>query len=180
MYDYAFEASGPVPFEAELLLQTRIHPFNSSSPRPMLFCKALKTTGQLMKAPIADSQFSSRKLGEQFSAHGVRAVILYPANQGKGEAKLLRVDKYFRTHVPVVEKQIYTQDLNGMLSNFAKPLWAMACPLPNTLAYFCLLACAGARSFVCLKNDGAHGALDTLDLHHLVLENIPELLNVRR
>ena len=74
-----------------------------------LFCKALKTTGQLMKALIADSQFSSRKLREQLSAHGVRAVIPYPANQSKGEAKLLRVDKYFRTHGPVVEKQIYTR-----------------------------------------------------------------------
>ena len=28
--------------------------------------------------------------------------------------KLLRVDKYLRTHGPVVEKQIYTQDLNGI------------------------------------------------------------------
>jgi hypothetical protein len=29
-------------------------------------------------------------------------------------------------------------------------------------------------------NDGAYGALNTLDLHHPVLENVPELLNVRR
>jgi hypothetical protein len=68
MYGYAFGASGLVPFEAELLLQTRIHPFNSSSPRPALFCKALKTTGQLMKTFIADLQLSSRKLGEQLAA----------------------------------------------------------------------------------------------------------------
>jgi hypothetical protein len=67
-----------------------------------------------MKALIADSPFSSRKLREQLSAHGVRAMIPYPANQSKGEAKLLRVDKYFRTQGPVVEKQIYTQDLNGI------------------------------------------------------------------
>jgi hypothetical protein len=67
-----------------------------------------------MKALIADLQFSSRDLREQLSAHGVRAVIPYPANQSKGEAKLLRVDKYLRTHGPVVEKQIYTQDLNGI------------------------------------------------------------------
>ena len=140
MYGYAFEASGPVPFEAELLLQTRIHPFNSSSPRPALFCKALKTTGQLMKALIADSQFSSRKLREQLSAHGVRAVIPYPANQSKGEAKLLRVDKYFRTHGPVVEKQIYTQDLNDidqLLQNLFR-LWLA--PPPNTSAHSYLLA----------------------------------------
>ena len=30
------------------------------------------------------------------------------------EAKLLRLDKYLRTYGPVVEKQIYTQDLNGI------------------------------------------------------------------
>jgi hypothetical protein len=101
-------------FRVKLLLQTRIHPFNSPSPRPALFYRALKTTGQLMKALIADSQFSSRTLREQLSAHGVGVVISYPANQSKGEAKLLRVDKYFRTHGPVVEKQIYTQDLNGI------------------------------------------------------------------
>ena len=30
MYDYAFEASGPVSFEAKLFLQTGIHTFNGS------------------------------------------------------------------------------------------------------------------------------------------------------
>jgi hypothetical protein len=60
--------------------------------------------GKLMKALIADWQFSSRKLREQLSAHGVRAAIPCPVNQSKGEAKLLRLDKYFRTHVTVVEK----------------------------------------------------------------------------
>lgn len=129
-----------MPSEAELLIQTRIHPFNSSSPRPSLFCKALKTTGQLMKALIADLQFSSRKLREQLSARGVRAVIPYPANQSKREAKLLRVDKYLRTHDPVVEKQIYTQDLNGLdqiLQNLFR-LWPA--PPRNTLAQSYLLA----------------------------------------
>jgi hypothetical protein len=29
-------------------------------------------------------------------------------------------------------------------------------------------------------NDGAHGALNTFDFHYPVLENVPELLNVRR
>ena len=74
-----------------------------------LFRKALKTTEQHTKTLVADSQFSSRKLREQLSAHGVRAVIPYPANQSKGEAKLLRVDKYFRTHGAAVEKRIYAQ-----------------------------------------------------------------------
>ena len=74
-----------------------------------LFRKALKTTKQRTKTVVADSQFSSRKLREQLATHGVRAVIPYPANQRKGEAKLLRVDKYFRTHGAVVEKRIYAQ-----------------------------------------------------------------------
>ena len=134
MHGYTLEASGPVPFEAELLLQTRIHPLNSSSPRPALFCKALKTTGQMTKALVADLQFSSRKLREQLSAHGVRAVIPTSANQSKGKAKLLRMNRYLRTHGPVVEKQIYTQDLNDidqLLQNLFRLRFA---PPPNTSA----------------------------------------------
>jgi hypothetical protein len=36
-------------------------------------------------------------------------VIPYPANQNKEEANVLRVDKYFRTHGPILEKQLYKQ-----------------------------------------------------------------------
>lgn len=60
-----------------------------------------------MKTVIADPQYSSRKLREQLSAYGVKAVIPYPANQNKEEADVLRVDKYFRTHGPAEEKQVY-------------------------------------------------------------------------
>jgi len=36
-------------------------------------------------------------------------VIPYPTNQLKEEANVLRVDKYFRTHGPSLEKQLYKQ-----------------------------------------------------------------------
>ncbi len=81
---------------------------NEKEHAPALFRKAWKATEQQMKTFIADSQYSSRKLREQLSAYGVKAVIPYPANQNRKEADVLRVDKYFRTHGPVEEKQVYT------------------------------------------------------------------------
>jgi hypothetical protein len=68
----------------------------------------MKATEQRTKTVVADSQYSSRKLREHLSAQGVKAVIPYPANQGR-EQMLLRVDRYFRTHGPACERQIYTQ-----------------------------------------------------------------------
>ena len=50
-----------------------------------------------------------RKLREQLSAHNVKTVIPYPANQSKEKKTLLRVDRYFRTHGPACERQIYTR-----------------------------------------------------------------------
>jgi len=80
---------------------------NEKKHAPELFRKALKATEQRMKTLVADSQYSSRKLRIQASGHGVNAVIPYPVNQRRGEC-LLRVDKYFRTHGPASERQIYT------------------------------------------------------------------------
>jgi IS5 family transposase len=74
-----------------------------------LFRKAMKAAGQRMKTLVADSQYSSRKLREHLSAQGVKAVIPYPANQGRIQKTLLRVDKYYRTHGPACERQTYTQ-----------------------------------------------------------------------
>jgi transposase len=82
---------------------------NEKKHAPALFRKALKATEQRTKTVVADSQFSSRKLREQFSTHGVKVVIPYPANQNKENKTLLRVDKYFRTHGPARERQIYNQ-----------------------------------------------------------------------
>jgi len=74
-----------------------------------LFRKAMKAAGQRMKTLVADSQYSSRKLREQLSAHNVKTAIPYPSNQGKEKKTLLRVDKYFRTHGPACERQTYTE-----------------------------------------------------------------------
>lgn len=69
--------------------------------------KTLKATEERVKTLVADSQYSSRKLREKISTHGVKAVIPYPAYQCPKEKGLLRVDKHFRTHGPTRERRIY-------------------------------------------------------------------------
>ena len=64
---------------------------------------------QRMKTVVADSQYSSRKLRDQASAYGVRAVIHYPANQCRREERLLRVGKYFRTHGLGCDRRVHRQ-----------------------------------------------------------------------
>jgi hypothetical protein len=81
---------------------------NEKKHAPAFFRKAWKATEKRMKTFIADPQYSSRKLREQLSTHGVKDVIPYPANQSRKESNVLRVDKYFRTHGPAEEKQVYT------------------------------------------------------------------------
>jgi Transposase DDE domain len=82
---------------------------NEKKHAPALFRRAWKVTEHRIKIFIADSQYSSRKLREQFWASDVKAAIPYPANQNKGDANVLWVDKYFRTHGPSLEKQLYKQ-----------------------------------------------------------------------
>ncbi len=74
-----------------------------------LFDMTVRTTGKQMKTLVADSQYSCRKLRNQVSDHGARAVIPYPANQRREEKRLLRVDRYFRTHGPAVDRRAYRQ-----------------------------------------------------------------------
>ena len=74
---------------------------------PALLEKALKATKDRVKLVVADSQYSSRNLRGQASFHGVRAVIPFPTNQQRAQKGLLRVDRYFRTHGPTDEKQVY-------------------------------------------------------------------------
>jgi len=81
---------------------------NEKKHAPALFRKAWKATDHRVKTFVADSQYSSRKFREQLSVYGVKAVIPYPACQSKEETDVLRVDKYFRTHGPIEEKQTYT------------------------------------------------------------------------
>jgi len=49
----------------------------------------------------------SRKLWNHTSANGVRTVIPYAANQRWREKRLLRVDRYFRTHGPARDKRTH-------------------------------------------------------------------------
>jgi hypothetical protein len=110
-YELGYKLHVAVDAKSELPLAVIAASANENEKKhaPTLIREALKTTKQRTKTLVADSQFSSRKLREQLSAQNVKTVIPYPANQSKGEAKLLRVDKYFRTHGPASERHTYTQ-----------------------------------------------------------------------
>lgn len=109
-YELGYKIHVAIDTKSELPLAVVVAPANDNEKKhaPALFRKAWKTTEHRMKTFIADSQYSSRKLREHLSAYGVKAVIPYPANQNRKEADVLRVDKYFRTHGPAEERQIYT------------------------------------------------------------------------
>jgi transposase len=95
--------------KSELPLAVIAAPANDNEKKhaSALFRRAWRVTDHRITTFIADSQYSSRKLRDQLSACGVKAVIPYPVNQNKEEADVLRVDKYFRTHGPILEKQLY-------------------------------------------------------------------------
>ena len=97
--------------KAEMPLAVIAAPANENEKKhaSALFDKAVRATGKRMKKLVADSQYSCRKLRDQAFASGVRPVIPYPANQCRGEKRLLRVDKYFRTHGPAFERRLYKQ-----------------------------------------------------------------------
>jgi len=110
-YDLGYKLHVAADAKSELPLAVVAAPANENEKKhaSKLFNKALKTTGKQVKTLIADSQYSSRKLRDQVSAFGARAVIPYPANQHRGEKRLLRVDRYFRTHGPAVDRRAYRQ-----------------------------------------------------------------------
>jgi IS5 family transposase len=110
-YELGYKLHIAIDARSELPLAVIAAPANENEKKhaPALFRKAWKTTEHQMKTFIADSQYSSRKLREQLSAYGGKAVIPYPANQNRKEADVLRVDKYFRTHGCSLEKQLYKQ-----------------------------------------------------------------------
>ena len=97
--------------KSELPVAIIVAPANENEKKhaSRLFDKALRATEERMNTLVADSQYSSRKLRDETCSHGVRAVIPYPANQRRNERRLLRVDRYFRTHGPTCEKRIYKQ-----------------------------------------------------------------------
>jgi IS5 family transposase len=110
-YELGYKLHVAADAKSELPLALITAPANENEKKhaSALFRKALKTTKQRTKTLVADSQFSSGKLREQLSAHNVKTVIPYPANQSKEKKALLRVDRYFRTHGPAYERQIYTR-----------------------------------------------------------------------
>ena len=108
-YELGYKLHVAADAKSELPLALVAAPANENEKKhaPRLFDKALKTAGERVRTLVADSQYSSRRLRCRISSHGVRVVIPYPANQRRGEKKLLRVDRYFRTHGPAVDRRIY-------------------------------------------------------------------------
>jgi IS5 family transposase len=108
-YELGYKVHVATDAKSELPLAVIAAPANENEKKhaSRLLDKALKTTGKHVKTLVADSQYSSRKLRDKASAHRVRAVIPYPANQRRNDKRLLRVDKYFRTHGPARERKVY-------------------------------------------------------------------------
>ncbi len=110
-FDLGYKLHMAADTKSELPLAVTVAPANENEKKhaSMLFDKTVRTTGKHVKTLVADSRYSSRKLRDQVSAYGAGAVIPYPANQRRGEKRLLRVDRYFRTHGPAVDRRAYRQ-----------------------------------------------------------------------
>src|SRR4030067_603979 len=110
-YELGYKLHGAAEAKSELPIAVIAASVNENEKKhaSALFRKAFKTTKQSNRTLVADSQFSSRNLREHLSAHGIQAVNPYPANQSKEKKTLLRVDRYFGTHGPACERQIFTQ-----------------------------------------------------------------------
>jgi transposase len=108
-YELGYKLHMAVDAKSELPLTVIVAPANDNEKRhaPLLFKKTLRATKKKMKLMIADSQYSCRSQREQAADAGVRVVIPYPVNQMRGQAGLLRVDRFFRTHGPEREKRVY-------------------------------------------------------------------------
>jgi len=108
-YELGYKAHITADSESELPVAFIAAPANQNEKKHAnkLLEKTLKATRGRVKTLVADSQYSSRKLRERISAHGVEAVIPYPANQCPREKGLLRVDKHFRTQGPTRDRRIY-------------------------------------------------------------------------
>jgi IS5 family transposase len=108
-YELGYKVHVAADAKSELPLAVIAAPANENEKKhaSRLFDEALKTTEKQAKTLVADSQYSSRKLRNHASANGVRTVIPYPANQRRREKRLLRVDRYFRTHGPARERRTY-------------------------------------------------------------------------
>jgi IS5 family transposase len=110
-YDLGYKLHVAADAKSELPLAVVVAPANENEKKhaSTLLNKTVRATGKRVRILVADSQYSSRKLRDQVSADGVRAVIPYPSNQRRGERRVLRVDKHFRTHGPPGERNKYRQ-----------------------------------------------------------------------
>jgi transposase len=108
-FELGYKLHIAIDAKSELPLAVITAPANDNEKKhaPALLEKALKATKRRMKVLVADSQYSCRGLRDQASSQDVRVVIPFPANQLREQRGLLRVDRYFRTHGPTCEKQLY-------------------------------------------------------------------------
>jgi transposase len=108
-FELGYKLHIAIDSKSELPLAIIVAPANDNEKKhaPILLEKAWKAAKGRVKLLVADPQYSSRNLRDQAFAQGVRAVIPFPSNQQRDRKGLLRVDKYFRTHGPAYEKQIY-------------------------------------------------------------------------
>ena len=58
------------------------------------------------EAVVADSQYSSKRVRTNIREHGAEPVVPYMSNHRRGEP-VLRVDRFFRTSGPAMERRIY-------------------------------------------------------------------------
>ena len=108
-YELGYKLHIAVDAKSELPLAVIAAPANDNEKKhsSLLLRKALKSTKKRTRILVADSQYSCRGLRDQASDYGVRVVIPFPANQQREHKRLLRVDRYFRTHGPTGEKRVY-------------------------------------------------------------------------
>ena len=126
-YDLGYKAHFAADSESDLPVAFIAAPANENEKRHAynLLEKTLEATRGRVKRLVADSQYSSMRLREKIYAHGVEAVIPYPANQRPNEKGLLRVDEHFRTHGPAGERQIYKKraSIERMISRLREQLY---------------------------------------------------------
>jgi len=125
-YELGYKAHIAADSESELPVAFIAAPANENEKKHAynLLEKTLRATKGRVRTLIADSQYSSRKLRENISTHGVEAVIPYPAYQCPKKKELLRVDKHFRTHGPTRERRIYQRraSIERMISRLKEHL----------------------------------------------------------
>jgi IS5 family transposase len=96
-YDLGYKAHVAVDSGSDMPFAVLIASANKDEKKhaPELLDMAYKAVEDI-KAVIADSQYSSRKVRDHIMEHGAMPVVPYKSNQARGEL-VLRVDHFFRT-----------------------------------------------------------------------------------